>query len=192
MDWKELGKKLVGLGARVAGGALAGPAGAVVGGVIADALGVDADPAVIADAIDADPAATEAVVRLEPELPAAIYQHATAAIRAANETMRAEMVSHSPLQRLWRPLWGIGAHLVWAATGAMLVVAIAAALWTGRAEVFSAIAENLSALAWFYTAPLAVIGVAAWGRTTEKTAAITGRRPVGMIEALARRIAPDR
>lgn len=188
MNWTELGKKLIGIGARVAGGAIAGPAGAVVGGMIAETLGVEPEPEAIADAIDADPAAADKITAIEPAIPAAVFEHATAAIATVNETMRAEMVSHSPIQRLWRPLWGIGAHAVWMLTGIAIVVAVFQMLVSGEAESFTAIAAGLSELAWFYTAPLAVIGVAAWGRTTEKTAAITGKRGTGLIEAIASRI----
>lgn len=189
MDWASLGKKLIALGAPVVGGALGGPAGAAVGGAIGAALGVDAEPAAVEEAVAADPAALDRINDLAPQVPALIYAEMSRQLSEVNRTMRAELVAHSPLQRLWRPLWGLGANLVWTATGIALVAAIVVAIVSGEPAGFTAIATALGYLMWFYTAPLAVLGVVAWGRTSEKTAALAGKTGPGLIEAVAGRIA---
>ena len=54
MDWSSIGK-LLGVAAPIVGTALGGPAGAAVGGLIAEMLGVDSEPDAVANAIKADP-----------------------------------------------------------------------------------------------------------------------------------------
>lgn len=189
MDWAALGKKIIGLGAPVVGGALGGPAGAAVGTAIGAALGVDGSPEAIEAAIDADPETSLAGIRgVEADLPE-IYDAFSRHLDTVNRTMRAELVAHSPLQRLWRPLWGVGALVVWFLTGLSIVAAMAAAVFLGDAGALTASAAALSALAWFYTVPLAVVGVVAWGRTAEKTAALAEEKRPGLVEAIAGRIA---
>ncbi|HQF30759.1 MAG TPA: hypothetical protein PLJ34_04860 [Hyphomicrobiales bacterium] len=189
MDWAALGKKIIGLGAPVVGGALGGPAGAAVGAAIGAALGVDGDPDAIDAAIDGSgEAAIEAINDVEPELPG-IYAEFSRQIENVNKTMRAELVAHSALQRNWRPLWGVGALVIWFLTGLSVIAAIATALVGGDASVMTAVAAALSGLAWFYTAPLAVLGVVAWGRTAEKTATLSEGRGPSLVEAIAGRIA---
>ena len=60
MDWRALGKQIT-RAAPALGGALGGPAGAAVGGLIAHAFGTEPEPDAIARAIAADP---EAAVKL--------------------------------------------------------------------------------------------------------------------------------
>ncbi len=190
MDWKELGKKLVGLGAPVVGGALGGPAGAAVGAAIGAALGTDVDPDAIDMAVGKDPAATVATINgLEEAVPGIVYEHMGRALETVAATQWREMTAHSALQRNWRPLWGIGANVVWFSTGIALVAAIVVAIVSGDVAALSAVASALSSLAWFYTAPLAVVGVVAWGRTAEKTAVLGRDKGPGLVEAIAGRIA---
>lgn len=62
MDFVELGKKIIGMGAPLLGGAVGGPGGAALGGIIASVLGGDPnDPDDLARRVAADP---EAAVKL--------------------------------------------------------------------------------------------------------------------------------
>ena len=62
MNWMDIGKQAIQMGAPILGGALGGPAGAAVGAMIANQFGVDTPtPANIMAAIKADP---EAAIKL--------------------------------------------------------------------------------------------------------------------------------
>lgn len=108
MDWSDVAET-VGKIAPAAGGALAGPAGAAVGGLVARVLGVDESPQAVRQAISQDPQAAlklrEVEARLETSL---IEQRANVITTEAN--------AEGWLQRNWRPLvmlWFaglVGAH----------------------------------------------------------------------------------
>ncbi|WP_276200291.1 3TM-type holin [Chelatococcus sp. XZ-Ab1] len=70
MQWADLAGTLIKAGAPVLGTALGGPAGATIGGIIgtavAEALGVEATPEAVADAL-AQPGASGAVRQVEAE-----------------------------------------------------------------------------------------------------------------------------
>ncbi|WP_298618690.1 hypothetical protein [uncultured Zoogloea sp.] len=67
MNWQDLAKKVAPLAPAI-GTALAGPAGAVAGGLVASRLGVAPTPTAIANAIAGDPAAEEKLAAAELEL----------------------------------------------------------------------------------------------------------------------------
>ena len=63
MDWKELGKKVIGLGAPLLGTALGGPAGGAVGSILASAFGGDPEkPEELLQKITMD---SDAIVKLK-------------------------------------------------------------------------------------------------------------------------------
>lgn len=64
MNWKDIGG-LIGKAAPLVGGVLGGPLGAAAGGIIADALGVPAEPASVAKALQSDPAAMAKVIEVQ-------------------------------------------------------------------------------------------------------------------------------
>lgn len=69
MDWNALAKKLAGAGLTTLGSAVAGPAGAVVGGMIAKQIGAaEADPEVLQQALDADPEALIELRKLDAQM----------------------------------------------------------------------------------------------------------------------------
>ena len=66
MNWMDIGKQAIQMGAPILGGALGGPAGAAVGAMIAYQFGIDTPtPAYIMAAIKADP---EAALEELPEV----------------------------------------------------------------------------------------------------------------------------
>ena len=66
MDWKGIAK-LVGKAAPLVGSTLAGPGGAVIGGMVANALGVEAEPSAVANAIKDNPDALLQLKQFELE-----------------------------------------------------------------------------------------------------------------------------
>lgn len=79
MDWSDVGKKIISIGAPLLGGALGGPAGAAIGQVVASQFGItDEDPAKVLAAITADPEARLKLTELE-------FRHSERLIELENE-----------------------------------------------------------------------------------------------------------
>lgn len=75
MNWQDLARTAAKLGLPTLGGALAGPAGAVAGKAIADALGADANPEAVREALAADPDAVIRLRQVEAEMQAEQNRH---------------------------------------------------------------------------------------------------------------------
>ena len=79
MDWSDVGKKIISVGAPLLGGALGGPAGAAIGQVIASQFGLtEASPDKVLEAITADPEARLKLTELE-------FRHSERLIELENE-----------------------------------------------------------------------------------------------------------
>ncbi|QJQ93926.1 MULTISPECIES: 3TM-type holin [Halomonadaceae] len=96
MRWADV-KTTVGKVAPALGGALAGPGGAVLGGMAARALGVEATPEAVAKAIHTDPEAAVKLAEIEAET-------RRATLEAQAKVIVAEAQGQSWLQRNWRPI----------------------------------------------------------------------------------------
>lgn len=108
MRWSDAAEA-VGKVAPAVGGALAGPAGAATGGLVARALGVEESPKAVAEAMQGDPEAAIKLRRIEADLEATL-------IEGRAQVVTAEADGEGWLQRNWRPLtmlWFaglVGAH----------------------------------------------------------------------------------
>lgn len=126
MNWMDIGKQAIQMGAPILGGALGGPAGAAVGAMIANQFGVDdPTPANIMAAIKTDP---DAAMKLrEVEL-----RHQERLIELENDRFRIETAdvqnARSAHQHHWMPsaitmvmcaMFGaiVGALFIWAIPG---------------------------------------------------------------------------
>ena len=79
MDWSDVGKKIISVGAPLLGGALGGPAGAAIGKVVASQFGLtEASPNKVIEAITADPEARLKLTELE-------FRHSERLIELENE-----------------------------------------------------------------------------------------------------------
>jgi hypothetical protein len=126
MDWNKIAKGLATAGLPTLGSALAGPAGAQVGALIARRIGAaESDPAVIAQAIEADPETMIALRQLDAEMAKEEHAHiervlvaeeaATAADQVRVATVRPETMGH------WlTPILSVGILTLFAAFGAAL------------------------------------------------------------------------
>lgn len=74
MKWSDIGKK-VAQAAPLIGGALGGPGGAAMGAIVASVLGVEAQPAAIAQAIQNDPSAALKLAEWEIKNAAHLRNH---------------------------------------------------------------------------------------------------------------------
>lgn len=103
MNWSDVAET-VAQSAPALGGALAGPAGAGIGTLIARALGVDDNPQAVAAAMQADLQAALKVREVEASITQALIQQRGGVVQA-------EASGESWLQRNWRPmvmLWFAG------------------------------------------------------------------------------------
>ncbi|MCL7941208.1 holin family protein [Halomonas sp. ATCH28] len=96
MEWSDVAKT-VGKVAPVAGSLLAGAAGERVGRLVAGAMGVEAQPEAVAQAVQADPEAALKLRAIEADLEDTLIQ-------GRAQVVTAEAQSESWLARSWRPL----------------------------------------------------------------------------------------
>lgn len=198
MDWGQLGKKIAAQGATLLGGAIAGPAGAGLGSIVAEALGVGSDdPSEISQAIDRDPQAAVKLreiqslerVRLREIASAQALAQVSAEterLRSINETMRAELQACDGYRARWRPTFGY----VMAANMATISVAFFAAVGAvimnpGSAGAISAgFADMLGAFVTIFSLGLGVLGVQVHQRSKDKRLAAGINEP-GTLQRLA-------
>jgi hypothetical protein len=197
MDWSDLAKQVIGLGAPVLGTALGGPLGGLAGKILADALGATAPtPAAVSDAIakaQADPSAAaqaaDAARAAEANWLAALAEAGKAEVAEVGQTMRAEAASGDPLQRWWRPLYALELTLLECPGFA---VVLGHGLWNGKVEIINGLA-NLSGLIMTYMAArFGVLGVYVSGRSREKQAALTGEAVPSVLGQVVKAIAKRR
>ena len=184
MDWGDLAKTVIALGAPLIGQALAGPLGAAAGQLLAQALGVsEATPSAVNDAIVSAPPSTAAAAALLAEQKWAMAfgaqaDAAKAQVIAIGETQRAEMASDDLLQRWWRPLYALELSMVECPAFAAAVLHV---LWTGFVPGINGFATLSGLLMAYFAARFGVLGVYVSGRSREKQAAVTGQPVPGVI-----------
>lgn len=107
LSWSDVGKTLAGI-APIVGTALGGPAGALVGGMVAKALGTDATPDAVTTAIASDPTNAAKILALQNEHEETLNRmqldYATAIVNAQGGVVKAEASSSSWLAANWRPI----------------------------------------------------------------------------------------
>lgn len=190
MDWKELGKKIVGVGAPLLGGAVGGPGGAALGGILSEALGVSTDnPDDIARAIDADPEAATKLQQIQSEERIRLREIAseralseteaeTERQRMINETMRSEYRTEGIYKSGWRPFVGWIFGLSIGALIAALIYSIAKDPTTVSNPEFTGL------LIWLFTAMAAILGINIRERSRDKRSA-QGQTHRGALERIA-------
>lgn len=173
MDWADVAKSVIGLGAPVLGTALGGPLGGAAGKILADALGApDATPAAVNDALAQSQAESAAAVQAaEASWVAALAEVGKTQVAEVAQTMRAEAVNSDPLQRYWRPLYALELTLLECPAFA---AALGHGLWSGRPELINGFVNLSGLLISYMAARFGVLGVYVSGRSREKQAALTG------------------
>jgi hypothetical protein len=188
MRWADIASGLARI-APVLGTALAGPAGTAVGGLIAQALGVDAAPDAVAQAIERDPEAALTLRRLandhERALTGMVLEAETQRHAQINQTIRAEAASTDAYVRRWRPSFGYAVAATWVAQtlGIMVALAYAIAQPAHAADIITAISQVLGAMTVMWSLALAVLGVNVTSRSKDKQVA-AGQSPGGLVEAI--------
>jgi len=190
MEWGDLVKTVIGLGAPVLGQALGGPLGGTAGRILADALGTEPTPAAVNGAIverGADSTfAAEAAQKAEAEWAAALAQAAKAQVAEVGATQRAEMASGDLVQRWWRPLYALELSLIECPAFALTLLH---ALWVGHGVGIAGFGTLSGLLMTYFGARFGVLGVYVSGRTREKQAATTGEAVPGLVGEVIKAIA---
>ncbi|MDX8408919.1 MAG: 3TM-type holin [Mariprofundales bacterium] len=184
MNWSDI-KDVVGKAAPVLGSLLGGPAGAAVGGLLAQTLGVDATPDKVAEAVRQNPEAALKLKQLElaqqQELTRMMLQHDQAQLTQVNQTARAELAQEDGYVKRWRPTLGYAVTLTWVVTWFAVVYAIIFKPIEAPA-IISALAEAQT----MWGVALAVLGVGVVKRSHDKQVA-AGQEPAGLLKALLKR-----
>jgi hypothetical protein len=196
MDWSDLAKQVIGLGAPLLGAALGGPLGGAAGKILADAVGApEPTPAAVSDALaraQAEPAAAartaEAAREAEENWLAALAEAGKAQVSEVGQTMRSEAASGDPLQRWWRPFYALELTLFECPAFAIV---LGRGLWDGKPQIIEGLATLSGLIMTYMAARFGVLGVYVSGRSREKQAAATGEAVpsiVGeVVKAMARR-----
>lgn len=184
MDWGDLARTVIALGAPLIGQALAGPLGAAAGHLLAQALGApEATPHAVSAAIAAasPDAAAAAALLAEEKWAAAIGAEAEAAkaqVTQVAETQRAEITSDDLLQRWWRPLYALELSMIECPAFALTLLHV---LWTGFAPGINGFATLSGLFMAYFGARFGVLGVYVSSRSREKQAAVTGQPVPGVV-----------
>jgi hypothetical protein len=181
MDWSELVRTVIGLGAPVLGQALGGPLGAAAGKILAEALGAsEPTPEAVQEAIDnaAPDAAAAAAAKAEADWAAAIAEVGKSQVEHVGLTQRAEIAAGDRLQRWWRPIYALELSLIECPAFALTILH---ALWTGHQAGINGFASLSALLMAYFAARFGVLGVYVTGRSREKQCLVTGQPVPGFV-----------
>ena len=107
LSWSDVGKAIAGV-APILGTALGGPAGAVVGSLVASALGTSSSPDAVNAAIAADPASAAKILQVQNEHEEALVKmqtdYQTNLDTQRSDVIQAEAKSDSWMASNWRPI----------------------------------------------------------------------------------------
>jgi hypothetical protein len=186
MDWNDLAKQVIALGAPMLGTALGGPLGGAAGGLLAEVLGsTTPTPAAVQTALPAaDPEKLAEAEAKWVEMIRAEAETQRSAITETQATIRAEIASSDPVQRWWRPAYAWELTLECAALWSVLVHEF----WTGDVATINAMVNATALLVTYWGFRFGVLGVYVSGRTREKVSASTGQDAPGVLEKLVKAV----
>ncbi|RJF74371.1 3TM-type holin [Rhodopseudomonas palustris] len=186
MDWSDLAKQVIGLGAPMLGSALGGPLGGAAGQILSEVLGAGtATPSAVQVALPAaDPDKIAEAEARWAELIRAEAETQRIAISETQATIRAEIASSDVIQRWWRPAYAWELTIECAALWAVLVHEF----WTGDIQTINALIGATALLATYWAFRFGVLGVYVSGRTREKVCAATGQESPGVLDRLVKAV----
>lgn len=186
MDWADIAKQVIGLGAPILGTALGGPLGGAAGRILAEVVGAsDATPEAVGKALATTSA--DQIAQAENTWAEAIHAEAEAARGSVTETqatIRAELISEDALQRWWRPLYAFELTFECAALWIVLVHEF----WTGDMTAINALVGATGLLVSYWGFRFGVLGVYVSGRTREKVCVATGQDAPGVLDKLVKAV----
>jgi hypothetical protein len=177
MDWGDIAKQVIGLGAPILGTALGGPLGGAAGRILAEVVGAtDATPEAVGKALATSSA--DQIAQAENAWAEAIRAEADAArgsVAETQATIRAELTGEDALQRWWRPLYAFELTFECAALWIVLVHEF----WTDDMTAINALVGATGLLVSYWGFRFGVLGVYVSGRTREKVCVATGQDAQG-------------
>jgi hypothetical protein len=183
MDWSELARQVIALGAPMLGAALGGPLGGAAGRILAEVVGAaNATPEAVGKVLPT--CSPDKIAQAESNWAEMIRAEAEAqrgAIAETQATIRAELISEDPLQRWWRPLYAFELTLECAALWAVLVHEF----WAGNMTIINALIGATGLLVSYWGFRFGVLGVYVSGRTREKVSFATGQDVPSALGRLA-------
>lgn len=178
---------IVSKGAPLLGSLIGTPATGAAIGMIAKALGTDADPGAIKDELTVNPEATNKLAAMEHaherELMRMNLEAQTARLGQVNRTIRAEAASNDAYVRRWRPTFGYLVAVAWALQAGGIAWVMAT-----QPEQAGSLAQAVTALTPMWSVALAILGINVRERSKDKQVA-AGQRPASFMGAIAKRIA---
>jgi hypothetical protein len=186
MEWGDLAKQVISLGAPMLGTALGGPLGGIAGEILAKTIGAaTATPAGVQAALPVtDPNKLAEAEASWAEMMRAEAETQRVAIAETQATIRAELASEDALQRWWRPVYALELTVECGVLWAVLVHEF----WTGDIQTINALVNATALLVAYWGFRFGVLGVYISGRTREKVSAVTGQDTPGMIEKLVKAV----
>lgn len=190
MEWSDLARQVIALGAPLLGSALGGPFGAAAGQVLAGTLGA---PGATPDAIQkqltsADPDKLAEADARWAEMLRAEAETMRTAISETQATIRAEIASDDLLSRWWRPIYAFELTFECAA----LWIVLLHEFWTSDVATLNAMIGATALFVSYWGFRFGVLGVYVSGRTREKVSAIIGEDAPGVIEKIAKAVLKKR
>ncbi|SES24512.1 Holin of 3TMs, for gene-transfer release [Vreelandella subterranea] len=182
-------------GAPLLGSLIGTPATGAAIGMIAKALGTDANPESITQKLERDPEATAKLQNLENEhqqtLTRMVLEAESVRLGEVNKTMRAEAASNDAFVRRWRPTYGYLTAAAWfiQMTGFTVILGVVAFRSPGElAAVVGALGAVLSALLGLWSIALAVLGINVHKRSQDKQVAAGQAPKAGFMDAIVKRV----
>jgi hypothetical protein len=176
MEWKDIAGA-VGKFAPMLGSLLGGPAGAVIGGVVSSALGVDDKPLSVSKAIAESPDAALKLAQIEADHRIKWQELAVDQAKAeialiaqqsgdVNKTMQAESASEHWPTFSWRPFIGFAVGINVLLSSIIPVGVFLAVIFGSQssASALGALPMVLGALAAVNGTVLPILGIASWFR----------------------------
>ncbi len=184
MDWADLARQVIALGAPMLGTALGGPLGAAAGQILANALGsATLTPDAVQAALPAaDPSKLAEAEARWVEMVRAEAETTRTAIAETQATIRAEIASNDPIQKYWRPLYAFELTFECAALWMVLLHEF----WTADLATLNALIGATTLLVAYWGFRFGVLGVYVSGRTREKVSAMTGQDAPNLFEKIAK------
>lgn len=186
-------KQTLGTAAPMIGTLIGGPAGGLIGSLVASKLGVENTPEAIEQELVHNPEALIKIKQLESEeriqLKELLFKHAQLeseerklALVQQHTTMQAEIASNDPWVRRWRPTFGYSVCLAWS----LLFFGLAFAMVV-HPEQASSLVTSAVALTPLFGIALSVLGISIHKRSVDKQVS-AGMVPVGIVQGIKKSI----
>ncbi len=175
MDWSDLAS-IVGKSAPVLGSLLGGAPGAMIGGLIASALGTTNTPEAVSTALQNNPDALLKLKQIELDNMVQLQQLSvtaeqnrlaaeTANTNVVNSTMQVEAKSDHWATWFWRPAIGLAVAIdVFATSMTISAAYIAVAFFGVKADILSYIPAMIGAMSALIGVTMPVLGIASYFR----------------------------